>query len=458
MSIRISSLLSQFYTGSTIKQFLACASINVQQIRRLQVHEHVAYTLLKEAGIPTPPFGVAKTGEEAAKIAESLKTKDIVIKAQVLAGGRGVGRFQNTEIGGVVMCETPEQAKDLASQMIGNLLVTKQTGSAGRICNSVMVTTRMFPRKEYYLAVTLEQTYHGPVVILSKQGGVNIEDIAAKTPEAISYIPVNIMKGLTVKQVNKIVQKLGIEGNDKDIVGVIACNLYETFIKNDALLLEINPFALDLSGEYFALDCKCSFDDSAEFRQKKLFSFRDLTQEDPNELQASKFNLNYIALSGNIGCLVNGAGLAMATMDMIQLYGGMPANFLDVGGSATKETVTEAFKIIISDPKVEAILVNIFGGIMRCDIIAEGIIAASKELKLTVPVVVRLQGTNVEIARKLIADAQVKVFPVDEFATAAESAVKLSTIIQLASSMNLEVSFKLKKKKVKSSDCGTKAK
>ncbi|XP_017889684.1 succinate--CoA ligase [ADP-forming] subunit beta, mitochondrial-like isoform X2 [Ceratina calcarata] len=299
---------------------------------------------------------------------------------------------------------------------------------------------------------------NGPVVILSKQGGVNIEDIAAKTPEAISYIPVNIMKGLTVKQVNKIVQKLGIEGNDKDIVGVIACNLYETFIKNDALLLEINPFALDLSGEYFALDCKCSFDDSAEFRQKKLFSFRDLTQEDPNELQASKFNLNYIALSGNIGCLVNGAGLAMATMDMIQLYGGMPANFLDVGGSATKETVTEAFKIIISDPKVEAILVNIFGGIMRCDIIAEGIIAASKELKLTVPVVVRLQGTNVEIARKLIADAQVKVFPVDEFATAAESAVKLSTIIQLASSMNLEVSFKLKKKKVKSSDCGTKAK
>ncbi|CAK9795561.1 Succinate--CoA ligase [ADP-forming] subunit beta, mitochondrial (Fragment) [Anthophora plagiata] len=376
------------------RQFLARPSVTIQQARSMQVHEHVAYTLLKEAGIPVPPFGVAKTPDEAAKIAADLKTKDIVLKAQVLAGGRGVGHFKDSDVHGVVMCETPEQAKTLASSMIGKLLITKQTGAAGKICNSVMVTTRMFPRKEYYLSVMLERTFDGPVVIVSKQGGVNIEDIAATNPEAISYIPVNIMKGLSVDQVKQIVDKLGIEGEGKDITSMIVCNLYELFIETEALLLEINPFALDICGDYFALDCKCSFDDSSEFRQKELFTLQDLTQLDPNEVRAGKFNLNYIALDGNIGCMVNGAGLAMATMDLIKLNGGMPANFLDVGGTATADTVKEAFQIIVSDPKVEAILVNIFGGIMRCDIIAQGIITASKDLDLKVPIVVRLQETS----------------------------------------------------------------
>ncbi|XP_061941458.1 succinate--CoA ligase [ADP-forming] subunit beta, mitochondrial-like [Apis cerana] len=250
------------------------------------------------------------------------------------------------------MCESPQEAKTVASSMIGKLLITKQTGPAGKICNSVMVTTRMFPRKEYYMSVMLETTFDGPVIIVSKQGGVNIEDIAATSPEAISYTPIDIMKGLTLEQINKIVDNLGLEGEGKKITSIIICNLYELFIEKDALLLEINPFALDICEEYFALDCKCSFDDSAEFRQKELFNLQDISQIDPSELHATKFNLNYIHLDGNIGCLVNGAGLAMATMDVIKMNGGFPANFLDVGGSATKEAVTEGFKIILSDPNV----------------------------------------------------------------------------------------------------------
>lgn len=418
-----------------------------QQTRNLDVHEHVAYSLLKQAGIPTPPFGVAKTAEEAGKLAAELKTNDIVLKAQVLAGGRGKGHFKGTDISGVMMCETPEQAKSLAGNMIGKLLVTKQTGPAGKICNSVMVTTRMFPRKEYYLAVMLERTFNGPVIIVSKQGGVNIEEVAASNPDAVVYVPVDIQKGLTTEQADLIAEKLGIEGDGKEIASMIACNLYELFIEKDAMLLEINPFAQDICGDYYALDCKCKFDDSAEFRQKELFALQDWSQQDPNEVTAAKHNLNYIALDGNIGCMVNGAGLAMATMDIIKLYGGMPANFLDVGGTATAETVKEAFKIISSDPKVQAILVNIFGGIMRCDIIAQGIITASKELNLSIPIVVRLQGTNVEEAKVLITDAKLKVISEDDFSKAAETAVKLAFMVHQARSLNLDISFTAKQDK-----------
>ncbi|XP_003705949.1 succinate--CoA ligase [ADP-forming] subunit beta, mitochondrial [Megachile rotundata] len=450
---RILSLtkFAQRIEGTLLARTSILKQWTVQQTRHLQVHEHIAYSLLKEAGIPTPPFGVAKTPDEAAKIAADLKTKDIVLKAQVLAGGRGIGHFKGTNVHGVVMCETPEQAKTISSNMIGKLLVTKQTGAAGKICNSVMVTTRMFPRKEYYMSVMMETSFDGPVIIVSKQGGVNIEDIAAKNPEAISYVPINIMEGLTPEQVKTIVGKLGIEDEGKKITSQIICNLYELFIEKEALLLEINPFALDICGEYYALDCKCSFDDSSAFRQKDLFALQDFSQMNPNEVQAEKFNLNYIALDGNIGCMVNGAGLAMATMDIIKLYGGMPANFLDVGGTATTETVKEAFKIIVSDPKVEAILVNIFGGIMRCDIIAEGIITASKELNLTVPIVVRLQGTNVEQARTLIQQAQLKVIAVDDFAMAAEAAVKLAFMVKAANSLDMDIVVKPKVKADKTS-------
>ncbi|KYN32712.1 Succinyl-CoA ligase [ADP-forming] subunit beta, mitochondrial, partial [Trachymyrmex septentrionalis] len=416
-------------------------SVIKQMVRNLEVHEHMAYTLLKEAGIPTPPFWVAKTSDEAATLAKNLNTKDLVLKAQVLAGGRAKGQFKNSNVSGVVMCNTIEQVKELADNMINKELVTKQTGAAGKICNSVMVTTRMFPRKEYYMAVMLERAFDGPVIIVSQQGGVNIEDVAAANPEAIAYIPIDVKKGLTPEQANSVADKLGLTGNSKEIASLVASNLYDLFVEKDALLLEINPFAEDICGEYYALDCKCKFDDSADFRQKELFNLKDTTQMDPKEVVAEKHNLNYIALDGNIGCMVNGAGLAMATMDIIKLCGGMPANFLDVGGTATVETVTEGFKILSSDPNVEAILVNIFGGIMRCDIIAQGIIDATKQLNLNVPIITRLQGTNVDKAKQLILDAKLKVIPVDDFAQAAETSVKLASMMNIAKTSDLDLTF-----------------
>ncbi|OXU26169.1 hypothetical protein TSAR_009927 [Trichomalopsis sarcophagae] len=424
-------------------KILACtSSLNKQPVRNLNVHEHISYSILNEAGIPTPKFGVAKTPDEAAKLATDLNTKDIVLKAQVLAGGRGKGHFKGGNVSGVKMCETPEEAKQLASQMLGKLLVTKQTGEAGRICNAVMVTQRMFPRKEYYLAVMMERAFGGPVIIASSQGGVNIEEVAATNPQAIMYEPIDINKGITKDQADRIAVKLGLE-NVKEYISKMIMNMYSLFVKKDALLIEVNPLAEDINGEYFALDCKCRFDDNAEFRQKDLFALRDWTQEDPKEVEAAKFELNYIALDGNIGCMVNGAGLAMATMDIIKLHGGEPANFLDVGGGATASAVKEAFKIITSDSKVHALLVNIFGGIMRCDVIAEGIIAATKELDLKIPVVVRLQGTNVDEAKALIANAGLKIVPVDDLDEAARIAVKLSTIVKLAQSANLSVNFEI---------------
>ncbi|RLU26225.1 hypothetical protein DMN91_000018 [Ooceraea biroi] len=406
------------FNGSKI---LGCKTSLVKQpARNLNVHEHISYSLLNEADVPTPKFGVAKTADEAAKLAADLKTKDIVLKAQVLAGGRGKGHFKGTSVSGVKMCETPEEAKALAGQMLGKLLITKQTGEGGRICNAVM----------------------GPVIIASSQGGVNIEEVAATNPTAIMYEPIDIDKGITKEQAERIVNKLGLD-NVKDYISNIIMNLYKMFLKKDALLLEVNPLAEDINGNYFALDCKCRFDDNAEFRQKELFSLRDWSQEDSKEVEAAKFDLNYIALDGNIGCMVNGAGLAMATMDIIKLHGGEPANFLDVGGGASASAVKEAFKIITSDSRVHALLVNIFGGIMRCDVIAEGIIAATKELSLKIPVVVRLQGTNVDEAKALIANAGLKIVPIDDLDEAARVAVKLSTIVKLAQSENLSVNFEI---------------
>ncbi|KAI4503374.1 hypothetical protein M0802_001596 [Mischocyttarus mexicanus] len=414
-------------------------SIIKEQLRYLNLHENIAYNLLKQAGIPTPPFGVARSPDEAAKIAAELKSNDLVVKAQVLTGGRGKGRFQNTTIGGVIMCESVEQVKQVAEKMIGNLLITKQTGVAGRICNSVMVTKRMFSRKEYYLSIMLERTFDGAVVIASSRGGVNIEEVAATDPEAVIYIPINMNKGITNDLIECIIHKLDFKGQSKDVVTNIVCNLYELFVETDALLIEINPLAEDICGQYYALDCKCNFDDSSQFRQKKLFALEDQSQKDINEIRAQKFHLNYIQLDGTIGCMVNGAGLAMATMDLISYHGGSPANFLDVGGSASKEAITEAFRIITSDPKVLAIFVNIFGGIVKCDIIAEGIITAIKELQTKVPIIIRLEGTNVEKAKKLIFDSKLKLIFMDDLSEAGLAVTKFATIMNLARSLNIEI-------------------
>lgn len=414
----------------------------LQAQRNLNVHEYISYTLLKDAGIDVPKFGVAKTKEEAKKIAKDLNTKDLVLKAQVLAGGRGKGSFKNGLKGGVRMVYSPEEAEEIAGKMLGQQLVTKQTGEKGRICNMVMVTERKFPRKEFYFAIMMERSFNGPVIIASSQGGVNIEDVAAESPEAIIYEPIDIMKGLDKATAERVVEKVGLTSQKEKIIDMLN-KMYDLFLKKDALLIEINPYAEDVGPTYFSLDAKFRFDDNSQFRQKELFALRDWSQEDEKEVAAAKFDLNYIALDGSIGCLVNGAGLAMATMDIITLHGGSPANFLDVGGGATAQAVKEAFKIITSDPKVLAIMVNIFGGIMRCDIIAEGIIAAAKDLNLKMPIICRLQGTKVDDAKVLIGNSGLKILPVDNLDEAARLAVKLSSIVSLAKDAKLDVNFEM---------------
>merc|ERR1711874_501063 len=415
-----------------VSKVLSPACVSICQQRDLSVHEHVSMSLLKEAGVPVPNFGVAKTAEEAKQIAQDIPTNDLVVKAQVLAGGRGKGSFKGGYKGGVKLVYSPEEVEESAQGMIGDFLITKQTGAEGRICNSVMITERKYTRKEYYIAFMNERAFNGPVIIASSEGGVNIEETAEKNPDSIVKFPIDVVQGLTVEGSKDVAVKLGIHESKVDDVAQILQNLYKLFISKDASMVEINPFAEDNSGNFVCLDAKLKFDDNAEFRQKAVFDQRDWSQEDTREVAAAEYNLNYIALDGDIGCMVNGAGLAMATMDIIKLHGGSPANFLDVGGGATAHQVKEAFKIITADPKVHAILVNIFGGIMRCDVIAEGIIAAAEELSLSTPIVVRLQGTNVDEAKVMIAAAGLKILPVDNLDEAARLSVKLSKIVEIA--------------------------
>merc|ERR1712168_546 len=435
------SLLKQGLKVTSSCPSAACVSVN--QRRDLSVHEHVSMSLLKEAGVPTPKFGVATTAAEARKIAEDIATNDLVVKAQVLAGGRGKGHFANYPKGGVQLLYSAEEVEAAATGMIGDYLITKQTGAEGRICNSVMVTERKYTRKEYYLAFTNDRKFNGPVLIASTEGGVNIEEIAASNPDAIQTFPIDIIGGLSKELALDIAAKLHIPAEDQDDVSETLIKLYNLFLSKDATMVEINPFAEDANGGYFCLDAKLRFDDNADYRQKAVFDQRDWSQDDPAEVEADKQNLNYIALDGDIGCMVNGAGLAMATMDIIKLHGGSPANFLDVGGGATADQVKEAFKIITGDPKVNALLVNIFGGIMRCDVIAEGIIAAARELKLSTPIVVRLQGTNVDEAKVMIGSSGLKILPVDNLDVAARLSCKLSKIVAVARDAHLDVKFEI---------------
>jgi succinyl-CoA synthetase beta subunit len=428
--------------GTKLLSATSPAICGKQQQRNLNVHEHVSYSLLQEAGIPVPQFGLAKTKVEAGEIARKINAKDLVLKAQVLAGGRGKGSFKNGLKGGVRFVYSPEEAEEVASKMIGQYLVTKQTGEKGRICNSVMVAERKFPRKEYYFAIMMERAFAGPVLIASAQGGVNIEEVAAENPDAIIKEPIDIVKGMSREQAAGVAAQVGL-AEQKEETADILLKMYDLFLKKDALLIEVNPYAEDANGKFFSLDAKMRFDDNAEFRQKDIFALRDWTQEDEKEVEAARSNLNYIALDGDIGCLVNGAGLAMATMDIIKLHGGEPANFLDVGGGATSQQVKEAFQIITADPKVNAIMVNIFGGIMRCDVIAKGIVAAAKDLDLKIPIICRLQGTNVDDAKVLIASSGFKILACDNLDEAARLAVKLSNIVRMARDVKLDVNFEI---------------
>merc|ERR1712123_466059 len=405
----------------------ACVSVN--QKRNLAVHECVSMALLKDAGVPVPKFGVAKTAAEAKQIAVDIDSNDLVVKAQVLAGGRGKGHFAGGAKGGVRLVYSPEEVEEASAGMIGDFLITKQTGAEGRICNRVMVTERKYTRKEFCIA--------------SSEGGVNIEEVAEKNPDAIVKFPIDVVKGLEFEGAKEIAAAIGINAKKVNEVAQILLNLYDLFLTKDASMVEINPFAEDSNGNFVCLDAKLKFDDNAEFRQKAVFDQRDWSQEDQREVAAAEHNLNYIALDGDIGCMVNGAGLAMATMDIIKLHGGSPANFLDVGGGATADQVKEAFKIITGDPKVNALMVNIFGGIMRCDVIAEGIIAAARELNLMTPIVVRLQGTNVDEAKAMIGSSGLKILPVDNLDEAARLSCKLSKIVAVARDAHLDVKFEM---------------
>jgi succinyl-CoA synthetase beta subunit len=327
--------------------------------------------------------------------------------------------------------------------MIGSKIHTKQTGESGRIVSKVMVCERLYSRREYYFAIVLDRKHAGPVLLASPQGGMNIEDVARDTPEALITEPVDIEKGIQPEQARKVASFMGFEGQQLEQAVETITKLYELFMKYDTTLLEINPMAEDARGTVYCMDCKMNFDDNAQYRQKELFALKDWAQEDERDVLAAQADLNYIGLDGSIGCLVNGAGLAMATMDIIKLHGGVPANFLDVGGGATAEQVKSAFKIITSDSKVKAILVNIFGGIMRCDVIAKGIIMAAESLQLKIPVVVRLQGTKVDEAKALIAASQFKILACDNLDEAAKMVVKLSDIVTLAQEAAIDVAFEL---------------
>jgi len=389
----------------------------------MNIHEYQAKELLQKFGAATPPGRVATTAEEAEQIARELGTNDLVVKAQVHAGGRGKGTFANGFKGGVHLVKSPAEAREVAGRMLGQTLVTHQTGAAGRVVNKVLVAASVDIEREIYFAVLLDRATAAPLIVASTEGGVEIETVAEKSPEKIIREPIDPLAGLQPFQTRKLAKQLGFNSDQIKPAAKLFSALYRTFIESDCSMVEVNPLVVTTKGEVLALDAKFNFDDNALYRHPEIAAMRDTTEEDPREVEASKHGLNYIGLDGNIACLVNGAGLAMATMDIIKFYGGSPANFLDVGGGATEEQVTEAFKLLISDEKVKAILVNIFGGIMRCDVIAQGIIDAVKAVKLPVPLVVRLEGTNVKAGKKLIAESGLAVIAADDLADAAQKAV-----------------------------------
>ncbi|KAL4976542.1 hypothetical protein BDW66DRAFT_134723 [Aspergillus desertorum] len=414
-----------------------------QQQRNLSIHEYLSANLLKSYGVGVPKGEVARSAEEAEKVAKSLGNDDMVIKAQVLAGGRGKGHFDNGLKGGVRVIYSPTEAKMFAGQMIGHKLITKQTGAAGRLCNAVFIVERKFARREFYLAVLMDRKTQGPVIVASSQGGMDIEAVAKENPDAIITTPIDINVGVTDAIATKIANELGFSEQCVDDARKTIQNLYKAFMETDATQIEINPLSETSDHQVLAMDAKLGFDDNAEFRQKEIFSWRDTTQEDADEVKAAEHGLNFIKLDGDIGCLVNGAGLAMATMDIIKLNGGSPANFLDVGGGATPAAIKSAFELITSDPKVSAIFVNIFGGIVRCDAIAQGLINVVQEMGLRTPIVARLQGTNMEQAHKLINESGLKIFSIEDLQSAAEKSVQFSKVVKMAREIDVGVEFTL---------------
>ena len=389
----------------------------------MNIHEYQAKQLFAEFGVAATQGRDASTAEQAREIAASLAGKKIVVKAQIHAGGRGKGTFKNGFKGGVHVCDTPEQAAEIAGKMLGQTLVTHQSGPEGKVVNKVLVAEAVDIARELYFAILLDRATAAPMIIASTEGGVEIEAVAEKTPERILREPIHPLLGIQAYQTRKIAKALGLTGPLMNQAGKLFTALYRLFIERDCSMIEVNPLVVTPDGQLLALDAKFNFDDNALYRQTKIVAMRDKAEEDPREVAASEFNLNYIGLDGNIACLVNGAGLAMATMDIIQYAGGKPANFLDVGGGASKEQVAAAFKIILSDPHVQGILVNIFGGIMDCNVIATGIVAAARETSLNLPLVVRLEGNNVAAGKQTLAESGLTIISAGDLTDAAHKVV-----------------------------------
>ena len=382
----------------------------------MNIHEYQAKQVLKQFGVPVPRGGVAFSADEAVKVAEELGGPVWVVKAQIHAGGRGKG-------GGVTVVKSLDDVRAEAERMLGMTLITHQTGPEGREVGRIYVEDGSDIARELYISALVDRATSSVSFIASTEGGMDIEEVAESTPEKILTVSVDPASGISAHHGREIAYALGLEGDQVKQATKLIANLYKCFVETDMSLLEINPLVVTGAGDLICLDAKVDFDSNALYRHSDIVELRDLAEEDPAEVKASEFDLSYIKLDGTIGCMVNGAGLAMATMDIIKLYGAEPANFLDVGGGATKEKVTEAFKIIMSDENVEGILVNIFGGIMRCDVIAEGVIAAALETKLAVPLVVRLAGTNVELGKQILSDSGLAIIPADDLNDAAEKIV-----------------------------------
>ena len=385
----------------------------------MKIHEYQAKAILTRYGVPVPRGEVAFNGTEAAAIASRLGGSVVVVKAQIHAGGRG-------KAGGVKLAKSPEEAERIAKDLIGTTLVTHQTGPAGRVVSRVLVEEGLQMTRELYLSLLLDRSVGKPVMMASAAGGMDIEEVAAKTPEKIAKVYVEPGVGLVPFQARQLGFAVGLDGPQVSKAIRLATALYEAFVATDASLIEINPLVVTASGDLLALDAKMNFDDNALYRHPDIRDLRDLGEEDPLEIEASKFSLNYIHLDGNIGCMVNGAGLAMATMDIIKLAGGEAANFLDVGGGASAEQIRNAFKILMSDQKVKAVLINIFGGILRCDVLAQGVVAAVKDLRVRLPIVIRMEGTNVDEGKRLLRESGMNFTTADSMDEAAKKAVKLA--------------------------------
>ncbi|HEX7796402.1 MAG TPA: ADP-forming succinate--CoA ligase subunit beta [Vicinamibacterales bacterium] len=385
----------------------------------MKIHEYQAKAILAQHGVPVPRGEVALNAAEAGAIARRLGGDVVVVKAQIHAGGRGKG-------GGVKLARSVDEAEKLASQMIGMTLVTHQTGPEGRVVSRVLIEEGLKMTRELYLSIVLDRAAGKPVMMASADGGMDIEEVAAKTPERIHKVYIEPGVGLVPFEARQLGFAIGLDGAQVNKAVKLMTALYSAFVATDASLVEINPLVVTASGDLLALDAKMNFDDNALYRHQDIRDLRDLGEEDPLEIEASKFSLNYIHLDGNIGCMVNGAGLAMATMDIIKLAGGEPANFLDVGGGANAEQIRNAFKILMSDKNVKAVLINIFGGILRCDVLAQGVIAAVKELGVPVPIVIRMEGTNVEEGKRLLKESGMNFTTADSMDEAANKVVQLA--------------------------------